>query len=103
MPNTKSQPVIFAIFGGTGDLNWRKINPALYNLYLDNWLPEQFAVVGTGRSKFSDADFRKKLLEGVNKFSRKGEADPANWQKFSPNIYYHQADINDQAAYQDLG
>ena len=31
----KNQPTIFVIFGGTGDLNARKLSPALYNLFLD--------------------------------------------------------------------
>jgi glucose-6-phosphate 1-dehydrogenase len=103
MQNIKSQPVIFVIFGATGDLNWRKINPAIYNLYLDNWMPEQFAIIGTGRSKYSDIDFRNKLLDGINKFSRKGEADKNTWDVFSKNITYHAADINDDKAYQELG
>ena len=30
---------IFVIFGGAGDLTWRKLVPALYNLFLDHWLP----------------------------------------------------------------
>ena len=83
MLDLKPQPVIFVIFGATGDLNWRKINPALYNLFLDNWLPEQFAILVTGRSKYSDTDFRNKLLDGINKFSRKGAADNGDWEKFS--------------------
>jgi glucose-6-phosphate 1-dehydrogenase len=58
-PTIKSQPAIFFIFGGTGDLNKRKITPALYNLFLDNWLPEKFTIVGTGRSAFTDAAYRK--------------------------------------------
>jgi glucose-6-phosphate 1-dehydrogenase len=103
MQNKKSQPVIFVIFGGTGDLNWRKINPALYNLFLDKWMPEQFAIIGTGRSEYSDMDFRKKLLEGVNKFSRKGKADSSDWEAFANNITYQSADINDAKAYLELG
>lgn len=102
MQNIKSQPVIFVIFGGTGDLNWRKINPALYNLFLDKWMPEQFAIIGTGRSEYSDKDFRKKLLEGVNKFSRKGKADSNDWEAYASNITYQSADINDAKAYQEL-
>ncbi|WP_317172170.1 hypothetical protein [Hymenobacter sp. BRD67] len=54
----KSQPTVFVIFGGTGDLNARKLAPALYNLYLEGWLPEQFALIGTGRTPLSDDDFR---------------------------------------------
>ena len=72
--SVKSHPTVFIIFGATGDLNWRKITPALYNLLLDNWLPDQFVIVGTGRSELSDDSFRQKLLEGIDQFSRKGKA-----------------------------
>ncbi len=102
MIKIKTQPVIFVIFGATGDLNWRKINPALYNLFLDDWLSEQFAIIGTGRSKYSDEDFRNKLLDGINKFSRKGEADKNEWDRFSANITYQSADLNDDKTYQKL-
>ena len=37
---TRPDAGIFVIFGGAGDLTWRKLVPALYNLFLDHWLPE---------------------------------------------------------------
>jgi glucose-6-phosphate 1-dehydrogenase len=40
------KPTILVIFGGMGDLTWRKLSPALYNMLLDQQLPEQFAVIG---------------------------------------------------------
>ena len=36
------EPTILVIFGGMGDLTWRKLAPALYNLLLDKQLPERF-------------------------------------------------------------
>lgn len=87
-PSVKSQPTIFVIFGGTGDLNARKLSPALYNLFLNNWMPEQFAVIGTGRTPLSNQQFAEKVLESVNKFSRSGKAEKAVWDEFSKHIYY---------------
>lgn len=99
----KAQPTLFIIFGGTGDLNRRKIIPALYNLFLDSWLPDNFAVIGTGRSKLTDKQFRDSLLEGVNEFSRKGKAKKEEWSPFSSNISYQVADVKDASAYKELG
>ncbi len=99
MKSIKSQPTIFIIFGGTGDLNARKITPALFNLYLDDWLPEQFSVIGTGRTKLTDEEYRDLLLEGVNEFSRRGKVDKKKWQVFSQYISYQVSDINDAATY----
>ena len=56
--NKKTQSTIFLIFGGTGDLTKRKIMPALYNLFLDNWLPENFAIIGSSSSEMSDDKYR---------------------------------------------
>ena len=47
-------PTVLVIFGVAGDLTWRKLMPALYNLYLDKWLPEQFAVIGVDRKEMTE-------------------------------------------------
>lgn len=99
MKSIKSQPTIFIIYGATGDLCWRKIGPALYNLFLDNWMPEQFLVVGTGRSALTDETFRDKLLTGINQFSRSGKAVSDRWAVFCRNIVYNALDVHNVEAY----
>jgi len=42
------QPCVLVIFGGDGDLAWRKLLPAVYNLNVDGVLPSHFAVVCFG-------------------------------------------------------
>ena len=42
------RPCILVIFGAAGDLSWRKLLPAIYNLNADGLLPSNFAVVGFG-------------------------------------------------------
>lgn len=103
MKSTQSQPTVFVIFGGTGDLNWRKITPALYNLFLDGWLPENFSIIGSGRTKLSDDDFKAKMLDGINKFSRRGKADTEKWNSFAEHIFYQAADVNDAETYKEFG
>ena len=53
-PYRKADPSTIVIFGAAGDLTGRKLVPALYNLYLDEWLPEEFAIVGVDIKKISD-------------------------------------------------
>src|SRR5450759_1177725 len=55
------EPTILVIFGGMGDLTWRKLAPALYNLHIDQALPEQFAVIGVDIKSASQKDFCKRL------------------------------------------
>ena len=101
--DSKCQPTIFIIFGGTGDLNSRKLAPALYNLFLDDWLPSEFSIIGTGRTKYTDEDYRKGLMEDINQFSRSGKADEAKWDEFSKHIFYQVSDLNQPPAYEELG
>ncbi|RRN77558.1 glucose-6-phosphate dehydrogenase, partial [Pseudoxanthomonas sp. SGD-10] len=98
----KQQPTIFTIFGGTGDLAARKLIPALYNLYLDNHMPEQFTIVGLGRTEHSNESYREVLLDGLNKYSRSGKAATDKWKVFSSNILYLQSDASKEKTYTDL-
>lgn len=98
----KKNPTVIIIFGGNGDLTKRKIIPALYNLFLENRLPEKFAIIGTSRTEFSDEKYRDSLLEGINQFSRTGKVKKEKWAEFSSNISYQAANINDVASYNDF-
>jgi len=100
---TKPSPTIFIIFGGTGDLTSRKLAPALYNLFLDDWLPNQFAIIGTGRTSLSDEQYRDNLLSDINEFSRRKTVAIDKWAEFSKNIFYQISDIKDAGTYKEFG
>lgn len=59
----KADSHILIIFGASGDLTKRKLIPALFDLYLQNLLPDKFAVLGASRSDLSDQEFRKRADE----------------------------------------
>ncbi len=99
----KLSPTILFIFGGSGDLTNRKLIPALYNLFIDNYLPEKFVVIGVGRTSFaSDDEYRNKLLEGVEQFSRRKDEIAEKWSSFSSKISYHELDLMEDATYGDI-
>lgn len=104
MENKKNiTPTILFIFGGSGDLTNRKLVPALYNLFLDNYLPEKFIIVGVGRTSFaSDEEYRNKLLEGVQQFSRRKDELNLQWQNFAANVSYYELDLLSDATYQKI-
>jgi len=97
------QSIVFFIFGATGDLTSRKLLPALYNLFLDGWMPDRFKVIGLGRTQQSDDDFRKAMLEGVNNYSRRGKADAAKWKTFAANVGFIVSDIEQDKTYEEMG
>lgn len=95
-------PTVFAIFGGGGDLTWRKLVPALYNLWLDGDLPEPFRVIALDMKEMDPAAFVQHLREGVDRFSRRGKAEEEPWARFARNIVYRRADFADAAAFAAL-
>ncbi|HLJ61437.1 MAG TPA: glucose-6-phosphate dehydrogenase [bacterium] len=90
---TRPGPTSIVIFGAGGDLAWRKLVPALYNLFLDEWLPTEFAVVGVDRKPLEDDAFRQHLRDGVDQFSRRGRADDASWRAFAGRISFLSLDF----------
>lgn len=96
------EPCVIVIFGATGDLTSRKLMPALYNLMRENQLPHQFACVGFARRKKSHEEFRKEMLDGVNKFSRVKPVEENLWQNFQENLFYHTSEFDDDGGYDDL-
>ncbi len=69
------EPTILVIFGAMGDLTWRKLAPALYNLLLSRLLPEQFSVIGLDMKPGSADEFRQRLKDGVKTFCECGDID----------------------------
>ena len=48
MENPSGQ--VLVIFGASGDLAKRKLLPALFALHCGGFLPENFAIIGAGRT-----------------------------------------------------
>lgn len=92
---TRLEPTIIVIIGAGGDLTWRKLMPALYNLLLDEHLPEKFAIIGAARKKVDNDAFRQRIHEGVDEFSRRGKSDLAIWKSFADQIFYVSEDMTD--------
>jgi len=96
-------PTIFVIFGGAGDLTWRKLIPALFDLSQDRSLPAQFAVIAVDRAKFGDDQLRRRLHDGVSQFSRFGKVRAGAWSQFAPHLHYQQGDFKQPSTYAALG
>ena len=59
-------PHVLVLFGATGDLAARKLFPGLYRLAAAGRLPEEYAVIGSGRhSPGSDDEFRGHVREAL--------------------------------------
>jgi glucose-6-phosphate 1-dehydrogenase len=97
------EPTIFVIFGGAGDLTWRKLIPALFDLSQDRSLPAEFAIIAVDRIKLGDDALRRRLHQGVNQFSRFGKTKASAWREFAPHVRYQQGDFKKVSTYTALG
>src|ERR1700693_3552361 len=100
-------PCVMVIFGGAGDLSWRKLLPAIYNLNVDGVLPSHFAVVGFGLpaegaiATDPDEYIRNRAKDGINRFSRQ-QLEENHWSDFARSLFFVQGSFNDARAYQVL-
>ena len=84
-------PCAIVVFGASGDLTSRKLLPALYCLYQNDYLPEKFALLGCSRTKFTDESFREHLYKHIASIEGCTKED---WNIFAKNIHYQQIDYN---------
>ncbi|MFA5650166.1 MAG: glucose-6-phosphate dehydrogenase, partial [Proteiniphilum sp.] len=76
------------IFGASGDLTYRKLIPAVFDLAMNGSLPEGYAVLGVSRSPFTDQEYRKKLKEGIRQFAHYKEAGSSDIDQFLSRVFY---------------
>jgi glucose-6-phosphate 1-dehydrogenase len=95
-------PCAIVIFGATGDLTGRKLAPALYNLMVDNLLPEPSVIVGVGRDPMTNEEFGNRMLRKVSEHSRR-EIDPKHWERFAAKLDYVVGDFTKPDTYEMLG
>ena len=96
------EAAVLVIFGAAGDLTRRKLVPALYDLFLDHFLPQRFAIIGVDRQPLDDERLRQRMREGVDQFSRRGTADDSTWHAFAQRLSFVSANFADPTLYTTL-
>ena len=94
-----NDPSIIVIVGATGDLTARKLVPALFNLYLNDGLPAPFRIVGCGRTKLNDQQFREKMEKALRATDIMNDS---KWQAFSDILHYRPVDYGDLESFTNL-
>src|SRR3984957_5530476 len=79
-------PVIFVLFGATGDLAQRMVLPAFYRLALEGLLPERWQLVGNGRGDVAHEDFRAHVHDALTQFGPQPE--PGEWEPFAQRVFF---------------
>jgi glucose-6-phosphate 1-dehydrogenase len=95
-------PTIIVLFGGAGDLVWRKLIPSLFDLQRAGRMPGRFTILAVDRLPFRDEDMRERFLGGVTQFARNKQVKKADWNAFARHVSYLQGDFQDPATYAKL-
>ncbi len=96
-----SQPVTINILGASGDLTQRKLLPALFAMYVQKLLPDEFAILGFARRDYTDESFRKFAEEAIRQFARLPVENEA-LATFCEHVFYHRGDIEEYASFRSL-
>ncbi len=94
---------ILVIFGSNGDLAKRKLLPAIFQLYLDNLLPERFAVIGAGSQEKTEETNRIDVGNSMLEFAKTGATEnPEKLQSFLEHLYYKKVHNQTEEDFGDL-
>lgn len=92
------EPLVFVIFGASGDLTRRKLIPAIFKLYNGGYLPEEFAVLGVSRTDYSDEAFRDKAFL-KNSLMELSKVEQAKKDSFAKKLFYQSIDTSEASDY----
>ncbi len=98
--NEMTQQALFIIFGGTGDLAYRKLYPSLFRLYEKGYLKDDFAVIGTARRPWTNDHYHEVVMNAIADDGH--ESDRTNSEiarKFASHFYYQSHNVNDTEHY----
>ena len=91
------------ILGASGDLAQKKLLPALFSLYAQKLLPEDFRIFGFARTPLTDAAFRERTAEHLTcRYTPDAHECAQTMEKFLARCHYSSGDYGDTDAYLDL-
>jgi glucose-6-phosphate 1-dehydrogenase len=98
----KPDNCIMVIFGGSGDLTKRKLIPGLFNLHRQDLLPEKIAILGAGRTEYTDESYAKFISESIAEFCDKEPVEQKDLSEFCEHIAYHRVSTDSDDDYAAL-
>jgi glucose-6-phosphate 1-dehydrogenase len=90
------------LFGGTGDLTWRKLMPALFQAFRHGSLPKDGRIVGVGRDAMSDAQYRALIRSRFDKVELAKRPSAGEFERFAALLHYLSMDLSRPADYAPL-
>ena len=94
---TAAGPAGMVVFGASGDLVRRKLLISLFRLFKQDLLSENFFLLGAGRKKLSDEEFREKSRQAI--IEKSNVSMPEKIESFITRLYYLSGGYSDISFY----
>ncbi|MFM2186321.1 MAG: hypothetical protein RIR43_893, partial [Pseudomonadota bacterium] len=81
------------LFGGTGDLTWRKLMPALFQAWRHHKLPAGGRILAVARDERSDEQYRHFIRERFFEVEAAKQPKQEEFARFSELLHYRRMDL----------
>ena len=100
--STKFNLCDFILFGGHGDLAFRKLMPALYHLCKDEYISEQSRIITISRKDISRDEHIDLVKEKLKEFLGENEFEESSFEKFKEQLFMVRVDFSENGSYEEL-
>jgi len=90
------------LFGGTGDLTWRKLMPALFQAFRHGKLPAGGRILAVARDARSDDAYRQFIKERFVEVDRAKQPADGEFARFAALLHYRRMDLSQPGDYAGL-
>ncbi len=90
------------LFGGTGDLAWRKLMPALFQAFRHGTLPADGRIIGVGRDDMTDTQYRNLIQTRFDKVELAKRPSAEEFAQFAAILEFVRMDLSKPEDYARL-
>ena len=90
------------LFGGTGDLAWRKLMPALFQAFRHGTLPANGRIIGIGREALSANQYRQRIQARFDEVELAKRPNPEEFARFAALLDFRRMDLSKPDDYMGL-
>ena len=99
---TSAAPLDLVIFGGAGDLSFRKLLPALYMAHLHGRLTPDARIIAIGRQSWTRDEYVAFIDAHSPAFIEESAFSASDWQNFLARLNYVGMDVTQESDYAKL-
>jgi glucose-6-phosphate 1-dehydrogenase len=89
-------------FGGTGDLTWRKLMPALFQALRHGKLPDGGRILAVARDERSDDEYRRFVRDRFVEVEPSKRPSDEEFERFARLLHYRRMDLSKPEHYAGL-